>query len=364
MTALLLLAMSGGLAPGCGGNASSTIDVPPEDVPGTLAGAVCDASRACLGLELDIALAGADCVAQAEERARSGELSLLPDAVHARRVTFDGTRVAACADAIRAAGCDVALRRMSVLCDYSRGTVASGGDCALDAECDSGLFCKTDAACPGTCTPLLAAGAACTRSDDCWDGLACLDATRTCTKPAKEGAACGSGTGAVCGPGLVCSGATSTASGRCVRIRDAFSGKEGAACNLRDSVLCEAGLSCAILGVNDAGTDFVMRCEKPGKGPSCHYALPSECPEGEFCETIDATGTDGACKPLPAEGDPCVSRSPTDPSATIDLCAPGALCIGGTCTKPRHTKASCTSASECLSSVCTAGACAASACSP
>jgi hypothetical protein len=345
--------------PGTGGGASA---VKLADLPAKVAEAACTVTETCLG---PVTQPGVDCVETTRQKIAEGEFSLFQSAIDAKRISYDGTKVTACTDALKKAGCDLLTQRIASLCaDVIQGTVDGGGTCSLNAECRKGLFCERakagpggaiEASCPGKCTELLASGQPCATSDECKDGLVCSHSK--CAEPVKEGAACSKDTGPDCLPNLACVGTPGT----CKAFDAVLSGAEGAACDL-GGTLCKSGLVCAIVGVDAAGKLKTL-CEKPASGQKCHVGFPESCPTGQFCE-LPAGTVDGLCKILPGDGEACAKQIPSDAKSPATLCRAGTVCDapGGTCKTVGKDGAACASAAECLSGICAAGACAATAC--
>lgn len=350
------------LGPACGGSGSGS-DTGPKlsEVPATLATASCNVLARCLGPAYDPFLAGQSCTDRLTVASEEGEFSLIQSAIDAHRVTYDGTKVAACLSAIDAAGCTVFTKRLTTECaGVLTGTVASGGDCTLNAECHSGLFCQADSTCPGKCTALLGAGSACKVSDSCQDGLLCSDKSKTCIKPAKEGEPCGA-SATECPVNLVCVGPTATQPGTCKSIDSVFAAAEGAACDAPNSVLCQKGLSCAISALDQQGK-LVWKCEKPATSQTCHVGYPETCPSGQFCQLAGTTVDSGSCQPLPGDGEACASQTPSDPMSARDHCASTTTCVGATCKAIQHLNGACTTDAECFSKLCKTGKCVPSEC--
>jgi hypothetical protein len=346
------------LAGACGGSSTdgdSAANVALEDLPKELASVTCEVVDQCFAGAYSVISGGEDCNTSITRSIEDGEFGLVQRAVDAGEVTYDPSAVSGCLDAVRSAGCAIFTQRLGELCaDVLVGAVASGGDCTISVQCQSGLFCKTDAACPGTCTALLAAGQACEDDDQCQSGLLCSGDTGRCIVPAKKGQACGGGTEPPCPPDLVCQGDDDTTPGTCRAFADVFVKGEGSSCDIMGTDLCSLGLSCAVVGVN-ADNSLDMQCAQPASsGGACHLAIPEHCPSGEFCE-LQPQSVDGTCRPTPTDGQPCGVQSP-DQGATV--CAAEHVCINGTCQALQRLGAPCQIADTCYSGVCTSGGCA------
>ncbi len=173
-----------------------------------------------------------------------------------------------------------------------RGLVCQGGVCATRAGsgCDESRPCGSLEGCaaPPSCRAPLAEGEACRDNADCAPALYCADATHTCVARPTDGTACGNG------------------------------------------VICAAGLGCDLDG---AGTCRALG----GMGAPCLF--------GEFGPFLCAAGlacTEGACGPIPGEGQAC---------AGTDTCAEGLGCAfgptGSICVVPRGEGEACENRQAC-----------------
>ncbi|MCC6217763.1 MAG: hypothetical protein IT376_23090 [Polyangiaceae bacterium] len=350
---------SGGTAGGDGG-----ASIPFSEVQAMYVAASCESARNCFGDAFDLFLAGRDCAEMVTKQVEAGEFPLIEAAIDDGRVTYDGTKVQACLDAVEARGCDGFLQREPAECQAAiDGTVELGGDCTLDAECKGQAFCKATGACPGKCSALQPAGAACGGDDDCMPGLECPSDTRLCGAPAAAGEDCEGNVAPDCGPGLICLGADDEQStpGKCSTQAAAFVGDVGDPCAFGVDTVCKTQLSCAISF--DAGSIGGTCVAKYASGAACKPAFPEACPQGEFCE-LPTPGAgppvlDGVCKPLPKAGESCGSL--LGPGA----CEPDHVCVyaqpedpSGICRAIANNGAPCSVDEQCWSERCVNGACA------
>lgn len=331
-----------------------------SELPAELAKTLCDVTSKCLGPIADVYFAGQSCTDKQVEALKEGSFSLLQGAIDRRRVAYDGSKVAGCLDAIGKEGCAVFANRLGTVCDgVFTGTVAAGGDCTLDEECKKDLFCEAGSSCPGKCTALLSAGGTCKNSDSCKDGLICSDKSKTCVTAAAAGDPCNGTSGKECPANLACVGSTDTAPGTCKALDSVFAATAGAACDPTTTVFCTADLRCAVSSV-DASGKAAWKCEKPATSQTCHVAYPEACPDGQFCFLGTAGSVEGACKPLPGDGEACSGNSATDTKK--DKCAATALCVSGTCKAIQHLGGACASDDECIGKLCKDGKCVATEC--
>jgi hypothetical protein len=362
-TTLLLLRA----VPSCSSDTATDVptEVPLGDIPGIFAEKACEVTLDCLGPAADAAALRSDCVARVTRQFEDGEFALFARAIDDGKVDYDGSLVAACTRSLEAAGCGILSSRFESLCpDLFAGHTEAGEECAVDAECEEGLFCRLDSTCPGTCTRLAADGDSCIQHNDCRDGLIC-GRSQTCVAPAADGEACRGDTGKECDLTSICAGAKGATSGTCTSVDDAFSRGEGEACDPMAGEFCTPDFVCAGIAIEDKLP--VLQCEPPSDGTSCHIAVPEACPEEEFCVVAefelppDATRVEvnGECQPLPGDGEPCGTAQPKDPPSR---CRADTVCVAGTCQRVKRLGGGCTEGSECYSGVCLEGACAATLC--
>lgn len=252
---------------------------------------------------------------------RAGKVAL---AVLQGRLTWDQAAADACRAWIEGASCAqleaAAQRGPPAACDglgfglggtgggMLAGRVENGSACSERIECARG-WCAYGSACPGTCTPFTASGAACSGLD-CAPGEDCGSAgCAPAATPAASGAPCASGSPA-CATGLYCDGAV------CAPRKGAgtpCAGVPGA---------CDAGLSC--------GKTSGACVRLAGESEPCGDAA---CGRDLFCEASSAT-----CRLLPKKGERCAAAGAclVDGSrclGTVDpVCTEGTAAEGAACT--------------------------------
>lgn len=309
----LVLAVA--LLAACGDDGSSG-PIPIEDLDSTLVNAACglyvncgliEDAATCRSLDLDIGFLDPS----------------LRAAVDAGKVIYHGDKARECLGSLPAS-CDRTdfERSDDSACDaIFEGTVAGGGQCAMDEECIS-QQCNVpgcpDACCQGTCVgdapPVLPmVGQSCAMTFQCQDGF-CDGQTQTCVAYRQLGEACtGSGQ---CGQGGCINNV-------CTRLAG-----PGEACN----PVSTSGAQCADLGYT--------------------------------CSTATST-----CKPYGLTGDPCLNERECSPlyecnasqvcqlrSTRGDVCDPQSFgCIDRsycdattlTCNEPKADGAACMEDEEC-----------------
>lgn len=200
-------------------------------------------------------------------------------AVDAGRVVIDVAALQACAEEVADYGCAETFWAwdepacMEDVFYGATGTVAPGGGCEHDLECDGGFCDYTLGTCPGTCIA--------------WAG----DMEDCSALP--------------CAPGFGCATLLVPAGEFCVAERIVAAGEP---CGGLD--VCMAGTSCEWDA--EAGDDL---CRAPvASGSPCDVTTTCQYPH--FCFP-DGVGT---CRPLAARGEPCGASAGCNPS--FDHCDP------------------------------------------
>jgi hypothetical protein len=335
---------------GWGGGGAPAIPI--DQLPAKIAQMQCGVVQACLGEAYELLLPGMDCETMFGRQVEDGDWTNIRKAIDEGRVVYHGDKAQACLDAWAAMGCDTVVNRAPDICEEAlTGTVDDGGDCTVDAECKGRLFCKSDGACPGKCSALLGEGAACHDSDECESGLACDDTLQKCARPGKKGDACGAGK-PDCMLGLLCLGASQTASGTCKELSEVFSEPAGSSCDIEHGPWCAIGSSCVVESWTANGPKAT--CKAPvGTGATCGVGVPNQCPADEYCNADLAHGSfTGTCTALPKAGEDCVLMAGMTP------CAPYHVCDStGKCRLLQRLGAACQEDVECYSENCVGGVC-------
>lgn len=239
-----------------------------------------------------------------------GGTAVLPQGPGVGRTPAD---VIACANAMSTMSCsELYAGARDTACPPIPGTLAEGGDCFSNLQCESG-FCKRLGDC-GTCAPRIASGGACEFANNgCDDGLVCHSPTiadpTTCTPTAQQGEACS--------PTVVCAGNLHCSSGTCEQPGgegDSCDGSEGS-CNgllgLRCSggtckktmTLAPAGQPCGIQGSSYVPCVGTAYCDatskvcvaKSGDGEPCEPGSTNTCLYFASCQndvcTVDSEPT-------------------------------------------------------------------------
>ncbi len=317
---------------GAGGEDASHASTTLEDLGRTIAPAECEFMRRCVGAPLlEMMFPDGSCATQLASSFDEVVVGEARRAIGRDAVRYDPSALDACLTALREADCASVGDWTSACSSLFVGSVALGGACGWDAECETGV-CWLEDACPGRCVARGAEGSPCAGSS-CMAGLTC--SAGTCVRLGALDEPCGVGG---CLPGLACVGGATT--GRCRPVAELVSRREGELC-APPWAYCEEGLSCVARGAS-------MTCERPAaSGAPCAIGYPDPCPAGEFCNGA-------VCTTYRAEGAPCASAVE---------CRPGARCVPGdgtpsSCEPAGRDGDPCSADHDCLSERCLERRCA------
>jgi hypothetical protein len=241
-------------------------------------------------------------------------------AIDAGKLVYHADVAQDCLDAYAALSCDSTQQPVGALdiCNnILTGTVAMGGACAFDQECESDncvVPSCTAACCTGTCgapSALPSVGQPCTAF---CAGDAYCGADSICHAPLADGAACMT---EPCAYGLYCAGRTATLPGRCKPLPHLGEACEGACAEV--GAICDAG-TCVGVGV---------------RGDPC--TADAQCSQFYQC-------AGSQCALLPTLGMPCRTT-----------CYEAAYCDGTTCIAQKPNGASCLRGDECDTHYCERG---------
>jgi hypothetical protein len=308
-----------------------------EDFARALAQAQCDAYEECWGGEFDCA---SDVPADAPTPAADGTFP-------GGRRRYDGTRGGECLGAIAADPCAVTAIVNSGCEGALTGVVPVGGECIEPLDCAAGSYCRNTGACPQLCTAYAAQGESCAEIA-CAPALSCAtggEGNRTCVVPSAEGAECHFTQ--PCAAGTYCVVPTGSDAGTCLGYDDAATTVEGEPC---PSHLCTGDLSCVLRRDDHPESGPVCFATAAPGGP-CYFAVPSMCPEGQWCDRdgVTSIGAMGTCRAFIGTDEPCPG---------FEGCDPSLLCVSEVCRDLTEIGGACTGDLECESFYCAAGACA------
>lgn len=213
----------------------------------------------------------------------------------------------ACAQAIGATTCNaITANSPPDACKVKPGTIANGGACAIDAQCQSTACIDTGTTGCGTCGPRVAIGGACGKAGQgpCDYGSSCV--SNVCKKLSNAGEPCT--TSGDCSFGLACKSNAcaqpDTAGATCNPQDDTCDRTKGFFCHAtkKQCATVKQGSINGACGV-DAGGDFTV------------------CVGGAYCKT-GAQPLSGVCTKLVADGGACSDKDP---------CQSPAQCIASVC---------------------------------
>ena len=235
--------------------------------------------------------------------------------------------------------------------DYDPSQVGACHERFLSSPCHFGVFFGTPDIyevlqwCPGTITPKLAAGAACSSSGECQGDLFCnLGADHSCPGKCQAPATLGQS----CSDGVQCAADLRCENEVCAPRQKAGDPCEGS-CN--SSVSCPAGEVCPGNLWCDNG---VAQCqlgrlegEPCGLTGSAPKASTAKCAVPLWCDAVGNTA--GKCRKMGAEGSPCVPDSFACPNGLhcVGYVADGAGAQLGSCQPPGGAGTDCESAPDC-----------------
>jgi hypothetical protein len=222
---------------------------------------------------------------------------------------------------------------------------AAGGPCADTTECPTGYFCqRAGKLCPGTCTAFTPLGQACSNGAPCGPGGDCLNGI--CRPPPKAGDTCASASdcgGVVytcpadptCPQNIWCDVA-GTHTCQVGVGAGATCGPVSADGGAGTTIACDHTLWCDSALINQSGTCQAFggagtRCNQDGCGPGLHCV---------GFTTNGAVVTLGTCTAPGGNGDPCTFSGD---------CATGLGCPSGTCVPPVGIGSPCTIDTDCQS---------------
>ncbi len=336
--------------------ACSSSHPPQREALQRLADVTCESETLACG-DLIAFVSGGTCEDAMRTWRRDGSGAVLARSMDEGRVILDSGALEECLDLERRTTCDGLNWNTEPACRRAfRGVGQTGDPCSSPFECAPELSCDLSLSCPGQCVPSPDAGQPCSASvPHCGPDLFC-NRDSICSPRIGPGEPCPYAEDESCQPGAFCRGAglDPGALGVCAAYNLSPTEALGQPCDTNYGPLCEPGLVCEEQSwdmVRDEGT---YRCVRPpGALAPCRFALPSECPDGEYCD--GDLGESGACVAGGlALGDACMDGSVFFGAMP---CATGMTCIDGHCAALGEIGAACTSYEDCLSGECQDGTC-------
>jgi hypothetical protein len=312
--------------------------------------AVDTAAELCAAVVSESARVQAGCLGATAEATASAFAFRLPcdrvaEAVEARALGFDASKVDACLDAVRSLTCwDLSYATWPPrACGPALPARASPGEpCFTETslECIGG-YCTFDACdAPGACAQFVALGGECLGAR-CGDGLTC-DGTFVCAAVTISGAGGPCGNGEICGEGLYCDTGASEpvcaaqGTGSCASEAACIPGYRclDGTCTARKAIgeACTTGLGECVRGAyckppGDPGESGVAglcaAVPRAGSGPCGYPGTGEEIPCVEsWCDASNSPPFDyGTCRDYLLPDAPCSWGNP-------QACGPGGLCDG------------------------------------
>ena len=221
-----------------------------------------------------------------------------------------------CVDALSTWLCSDFLYGQNVppACQTATGSLANGGSCGVNQQCQSGYCALPPNGACGTCAAMPPVGASCAEFV-CPRSLACVAATQTCAAYAEQGASCSASQ--PCLDGVTCVGATATAPGTCeVGVATANSPCvfTGAGCDFYAGLACNAltgecetaqlqppGAACGVVA-NQSASCIAGTCLRGACvanipiGGVCDIASGPACISSSRCFVTSDVGTTGTCQ--------------------------------------------------------------------
>lgn len=219
--------------------------------------------------------------------------------------------------------------------------LAAGAACSANGECGAGLYCDKGAtyACPGTCKPFAQQGESCAGSASCADELRCTN--DVCVPKTKAGDPCTDFCSSsvscpldqVCPENVWCD----RAAGKCTLAR-----LEGEPCGATGTGTTASTANCAVHLWCDKIGSGAGTCRKPSAADEpCNRDEVSACAKDLHCVGYVAAGaapTLGTCQPPGAAGTDCETRRD---------CEAGLACVLSHCQPPGDEDAACNGNSDC-----------------
>lgn len=319
----LVLAVSG-----CANEAKSSPVIPIDELESTMQTLYCERFIECKNVfTAELFSTTQECIDFFEEEGTLDYDSIV-EKVESGDIEYDEKKIVECVNAMKEQGCKIFdLPSPDICLGTFSGTVADGGECTIDTECES-RYCDTSDGCPGKCTSQAEVGetcnggeSSCVHGADC-NGEKCVDFTGIiadgdtcdeafqwcgensycmngkCALKLKEGEDCSEYNGA-CGKGMFCSPEKDNN----ICVKGSVVEEEGAECSYPEGIICNSlkDLFCHINYETYAGTCGAAKKE----GDDCLDVSTKtfyQCDRGLFCEIENAKGT---CTKLKASGESC-----------------------------------------------------------
>lgn len=287
----------------------------------------------------------------------SGRLSELKKAVNRKSVSYDGAKAYQYlekAQDLLSATCENFTKKSLLATLYEnlnavlgketfRGMIPEGGECYIENECSDGLYCGGKS-CPGVCTKLEKVGGKCESYEQCESGLICYPDICTYTSATT------------CRSSSDCPNSQSCLEGVCTAFKVKGEFCENAdeceySCDFQskkciDYKFVDYGKTCGMIG-GDIVYCLKGSCVSKENSSLCEpYGKENEQCSSKNCDLGFLCSSDGTCKKLSKEGQPCGFS-----------CGYGLYCDNGVCKKKKELGEVCISGQECRTETCSDGKC-------
>ncbi len=281
--------------------------------------------------------------------------------LNAKKVLYDGTKVAACMAAMKAA-CSIDTKEPPECKAVFTGTIADGASCSDNRACVSGVCSGTATGC-GKCMKLADLGEACTSDEVCSCSAYCVGGKCVVATPPTASQPCSFSLN--CAAGLYCPTTQPTPTcAALAKLGEACDGStlcdDTSTCGPQDNCVAKSQKTEACVSSGDCATGLVCVADPTTQKATCLTPAKTgeACTVAGQCAYADQTCVSGKCASLPAKGQPCPNyqcdkhlicdtSDLTKPAVCVALLASGAtcasdlsatpcddglVCIGGKCT--------------------------------
>lgn len=343
----------GGAGSGNTGGSASAEPIPLGDLCGVFTRDLCVYLMECQGARYRDA-------AHCERELDCFGLPQLTAAADSGAVEYDPSKVGACHARFLESPCTFGFFLFTPdiyeVLSYCPGTITpklqAGEACSSNGECSTGLYCYkgVDYQCPGTCRLPATEGQDCAGSGRCADGLECE--ADVCVAEPKAGDPCDASCdySVSCAEGEICQGNIwcDRELGQCQLGR-----LPGEPCGASGTEPVVSDAQCAIHSWCDAVGTGAGVCRQPSaQGGPCNDDF-SVCEDGLHCVGYVPFGGDatlGTCQPPGPSGSDCVGN---------DDCQSGLVCVLAKCAELGAEGAACNGSDTCGAGlVCVSGKCA------
>ncbi len=273
-----------------------------------------------------------------------GVQPIVEEGVRRNKIQYFGGQMGSCLEGLANCG---DKNHLPIACFQAiSGTMPLGGECKSDLECEGNRYCDGDT-CPGHCRSWKIPGETCRSQNECEWGLRCREGF--CRHAFSDGARCENEDQCKYFRLCIVDPDGEPRQRVCVRPENVRTAKLGEACGWyespRSGPLCDDNSFCRRDGESGG-----VCAAAGGLGGTCAVATLDPCNTTSYCDAAS-----NLCKPMPGNGEPCVSVSDSGKTK----CAALHYCdfSEGVCRPSKSFNQSCSTAFECLSFTCFGGLC-------